>query len=324
MLNSNYIDELKYYIKNSSGVLKFTVFLVLFFVINYFVNSSLIENDPLIINKDVKTLLMGDSQVIHGCDPEVIDSSINIGQDGSPIIINYYLLKFLIKNNPQIKNVVLNVSYNTFLKKSEDKFLNKSQAQQYMSISYPFMDYTDFNNIDFLRLTYFEVFLRNKCIPNYSYWRNLYVSVGDNGKLEYPYNSYGFIPTKHTVFNDWNDTLYFKQKAKEKYYGKYDKILFGEENNSFLDSCAMICSKNNIKLYVVLMPIEHRFLDLEPKIISDYVENKMNYLTGSYSCLKVVNYSDIFKDEEYFSDYLHLNEKGAVLFSHIIKKELYN
>ncbi|NPA36289.1 MAG: hypothetical protein GXO47_05515 [Chlorobi bacterium] len=306
---------------NSVNLLKFIIIVFTVFIVNYFINSWFINNDPKKLSQNINVLMLGDSQVIHDCNPSVIKHSVNIAQDGCPVIINYYLLKYITEHNPGISKVVFGISFNSFLKRSEDKFMKRNTAQQYMSIAYPFMKKDDFKNIDFLWSVYIEVIVRNLFIPNYYYWHNFIAGYFPSMKKKYPYDRYGYIPT-NIVYNNWNDNAYFEKRAKYKFYGKDNEIRFGEKNNSYLDSCAGYCERNNIKLYIVLMPVEPRFTKYEPDTVKLYVKNKLEKIKDNYKSTEVLDYKNRYEGKEYFSDYLHLNEKGANTFSVELNKDV--
>jgi len=320
MSSFNFISALRYNLRNSFGVLGFAVFLFLFFLVNYFANSYLIKNDPLILSEDIKTVLMGDSQVIHGCDPAIIDSSVNLGQDAAPLITTYYYLRFLIEHNPGIKNVVLNVNFNSFLDRNEIKFRLNSFAQEFMTVSYPFMTMKDYGKMDISETTFFEVFLRNKCIPNYLYWRNCFHRLSGAKDMKYPYNKGGFV-ANNNVADDINDVNYLRKRAKERIYGNYDRVVFGNINSAYIDSCAAICEVNNINLFVVRFPITSLFREFIPSVVNDYIDDKVTKLKQNYSSVTYLDFQKLF-DEEYFSDYLHLKSNGAEKLSKLINSRI--
>lgn len=127
------------------------------------------------------------------------------------------------------------------------------------------------------------------------------------------------------VFDESNLDINFLSEA----IGAADDYLYSDEaldfdgqiNSSFLPEVVRLCKENGIQLVLVRMPIL-RFYDPaeRPAGLDDYVQGLSDYLDENN--VPFLDFDQKVMPPEFFSDTLHLNEKGKEVFTQQLTESL--
>jgi hypothetical protein len=110
--------------------------------------------------------------------------------------------------------------------------------------------------------------------------------------------------------------------ASDEYFYTEEALNFDDQiGKSFLPEVIRLCKENDIQLILIRMPIL-RFEEpgTQPAGLNDYIQNLANYLEANG-----ISFFDFDQKEftsEYFSDSLHLNEQGKVVFTQKLVESL--
>lgn len=257
------------------------------------------------INADV--LIMGNSRAFSHYSTGIIDSvlnvnSYNLGIGGHPFNVQYLKYKLYEKYNVKPKLIVQNIDFST---------LNSSKIGHEREQLFPFV-------FDGLLNHYLVNFGYNRLeltLPLYRYFG--YQMVIKNGMFEY-------FGIKH-----YNLQPSYKGYRPEQ--GKWDgseleklsiiKPSMDQTTIRLFDEYLLYCKKNNIKVVFVNTPVYYK--------ATRKLANKVKFNSLIYSFSKKYNipYMDYTNDSlcydtSYFTVAVHLNKKGAELFSLKLSNDL--
>ncbi|MCP4457474.1 MAG: hypothetical protein GY816_05525 [Cytophagales bacterium] len=101
----------------------------LFFTINFLINYHR-PTDPA--NLDGSILIMGDSHLKTAIDPVGLPQSSYVCSGVESYVMTFYKLKKLIRENPQVKEVLLSFSYNNFSGYQELRLIGSRAKSQFI------------------------------------------------------------------------------------------------------------------------------------------------------------------------------------------------
>jgi len=229
---------------------------------------------------------------------------------GENYFFSYYKLKWALKKGKNIKNVILGFSYH-----------NLTDMQENAIIKVP-------------------VFLENEFILLDNDGREI---VKEESKDLYIYFNLKYIYGIPLNFYDNNHLMINFARDKDEYcikiWGGYKNMMMTniteevirkmkEEKNTrdyelsplmieYLGKIIALCEKNNVTLYLVLTPLNTFYFER-------YSERTVNNFLTIVDSLKkedkiqYLDFQRFFEEDSFFYDGEHLNEKGALIFSHLL------
>ena len=271
------------------------------------------------LNKDINTLIIGDSHPMSSLDPDIIKNSKNISLDSENYFFTYYKLKYYISYNSHIKNVILGFSTHNVSKMSSEMFIfheptEKQVLERYYRIldfegKYRIMSSRKYFIISVLKYDlgipleiYKDDFLLKKLFN-----RNIYES-------DYKFVGEFYKSDKSNVNN--KD---IQKKIKEYYYNDH-MIYPGESdlNIEYLNKIIEMCSKKGIKVYLYSSPVFPTFKELIPKEnLIDFERVKKDVIQNHKNTV-YIDHTDYVLERKDYGDQDHLNSLGAKVVSHII------
>jgi len=250
------------------------------------------------LKSETEILVLGSSRAMHHYNPDIISkatgfSCYNSGLGGYGLFYNYPVLNERVKKKlPKI--VILDLSPNVIID-------DKSYMKLNTLLPY-YKNYTSFKEILHLDSKFSNLELvSNLYIYNsviYDFLRSVFEN--DDNK-----NS-GFVPLDSHM-----DSLNFTPVYLDNKHFDTNKI-------TYLHKIINLCEEKNIKLIGVISPTYRKF-DINNKIINelrDIFESK------SLKFYDYSNFSKVYNKQEYFKDQLHLNSKGAEIFSREFAKKI--
>jgi hypothetical protein len=280
------------FIKN---IIIFSIFPIIFFTINYGINSYICFHQSLPIKK-VQILIAGDSHTQYGINPSVIGDAQNISQSAEPYIITFWKLKKIFKSHkPNI--LILGFSPHNISEFNDFKFSKPKWSYEMFKRSYTIEQFNDINNkipIDYL--TFYKVLWKQCCLlpkTNHIYYIGNYVES---------YNS---------NISDW------KSAIKRHYYFNDKELSVSETAVNYLDSIVILCKKENVSLILAGPPVSENYY----KHIPQSIKKEYHLLYNKYKhFLTKINDTETNYPDSLFLDSDHLNSYGANRFS----KEILN
>ena len=256
------------------------------------------------VNRGLKAkadiLIIGSSRAKHHYNPKIFSENLNLscynaGIGGHGLFLNYAMLSDNIKiNKPKL--VILDVSPNVIVDK--DSYSKLNSLLPYYKNSTAFREIIQLN----------PKFSRLGLISNlYKYNSTLY-DLLRGYLLKSKNHNLGFVPLEGEISKENYDPFFLEEEK------------FDDNKLIYLNKIISICSNNNIKLVIVISPTYEKFDKKNNiiKILASDINNK-NIEFYNYS-----DYSKLYKNPEYFTDQLYLNETGANIFSKDLVKRINN
>lgn len=248
-----------------------------------------------------KVLIFGSSRAYHHYNPEVIQEGLhlscyNVGSPGQFIIYNYTILKVILeRHTPEI--IILDITPGEFEK----------ETNRYQRLSFLLPYYKDHPEIRPIvnRRSYFEKY--KFCSAIYPFNSSFLMIAG--GNLDYfkkkKEDTKGFLPLRNTMSSPIKTVISSNFEL--------DTVKIG-----MLQSFISLCKESNVELILACSPSFLIFENTEPTIQAVKTLSELNDIVFfDYS-----NDSLFIKDSSLFDDYSHLNERGAMVFSTSISKDI--
>ncbi|WP_298495562.1 hypothetical protein [uncultured Algibacter sp.] len=311
---------MKKYIFNTSLFALQILFLM--FVTDYFISYNLkknhqspgeieVWNDIYDENIDVDIAIYGSSRAWVHIDPSVLEDSLhlkayNFGIDGHNFWLQYLRHKEYIKHNNLPKTILL--SLDVFSLQKRENLYGLDQFLPYMLWNKNIIKYTSSYN-GFTFKDYYLPLLRY-----HGEIRKIQktISLEQNEDIDITYRQNGF----RGMEKEWNNDL-SKAKLKMSQY----KIDLDSTSINLFNQFLTECKENNIEVILVYTPefIDgQKFVENRDEIIEIYkdftIKHKLLFLDYS-------NHELSYK-KEYFYNSLHLNKKGADIFTKELSFEI--
>ena len=317
--SNNMINFIAYKVKNNPYIVflrKLFFFFVLIFLLDYSIgnilkyfyfrqDSGLQYRTTYSIEKTkADILIFGSSRANHHYDPRVFEKRLNFsfynaGRDGNYILYHLAVLKAVLKRySPKI--VILDFVADEF-QKNEDSYSRLSSLLPY------YKSHTEIRSIIELKSRFEKVKLLSSIYP---YNSSLFTIAVGNTEFNKKRSEdiQGYVPLTRV----WNETIQADMSLIS-YEIDSNKIKAYE---SFIHNCI----KSEVKLYIVCSPyfIRSNHINYSVKIGQE-IAKKYNIDFFDYSRDSV-----FINNSKLFADILHLNEKGAKVFSNLLMDNIEN
>ena len=141
------------------------ILLFMLFPASYILNNKLFKQCPYKLNDNIVTLIDGDSQFVHGLDPDIIPHSVNVAQAAEPYSLTYHKIKYICENNPAIKNIIIPYTPIHFTHTFDDIYVDKVFSNEMLKRSIYIMKSGDIRFLGVDYSIYVENFIRFRLIP---------------------------------------------------------------------------------------------------------------------------------------------------------------
>jgi len=272
---------------------------VLVMTFNYTFNSYFLNKRHFVSNAN--TVIIGDSRMMTGLDPSLIDNCINTAQNSESYFISYFKLKYILKYSKNVKKIILGFSYPSLSAYMDNLYKNDFATGDVFNRIYPIISIKDFGFIPVDKERYYTIIFRNMFVlPQ----KNHEKFIG----------RFTALPTGMKTANV-NTTIqrhYFDAKSKN--------CGVSEINRDYLDSIIMLIKENKIQMYLVNLPFHQQYLKKIPKNFIDFY-NKTKEEVKSTD-VHVLDYGNEKLDDSNFKDHVHLSSIGASLLSKRLNQDL--
>jgi hypothetical protein len=232
-----------------------------------------------VIKADFDILILGNSRIYRGVNPDLIPNSYNFSHDNDSYNQIYYKLIYLQENEKKFKHLVLGVDYFQFNIYSDTRnyvyknYLNNDYLKDYKKEDFNISSYIDLtrNKLKGMKLSKVDAYMK------------------DNGQYILP-----GLSTPQDSVNRSSKRLQFQVEY-------FEEIL-------------KYCESNNIQVFMVMPPVRrnelNNYTEEELKNFDAFIDKYTSSRT------KYFNFSidEDFSDKD-FTDITHLNELSADRFS---------
>jgi hypothetical protein len=293
--------------------------------VSYNVNLWSFKKAGLQLCDTTGILMTGSSLVMQGLNPAYIERSENVAIAAEPVVISFFKIRDILRNNPQIKKIITSCSLQE-ITEQDAVFSGKRSVVQEMFTRLSFLQHpvtlNDLRLFEVDEPVYWEVYLRYRIFPNYFY---IYRALKGDIKCNYEGLAYvsgfatrGDFNIRAEVFKLINVervvNAHFPENNKEKMISKVSL--------NYIDSISSLCERKNIELIVVGMPVTHKLFERIPRYYIDYYRNYISEMNKRIKC----RYYDFMNaaPDEWFEDLIHLNELGAKNISIMLNDSIKN
>jgi len=216
--------------------------------------------------------------------------TFNFGMQGSRLFESDLILKILLDKKNIIKNVIVEVDLNLRSDLNEYSESNVLKFMPYLHDSKIIRDHVkDLEGGSFL---YYIPFYRYIKYETKLGFREVFFSAANKKSKELDYGGYNAL-----------------QVSDVKLESNISNFLPGR--NKYYEDIKQLCKKNNINLIAVMTPMCQNTKGTE------YFEKVKNIYP------EIHNYSNVVKEDKYFSSCGHMNDAGAKIFTARILKDFF-
>jgi hypothetical protein len=299
---------------------------ILLIIGNFYIYATklTLDNKVFDLGDNVETLILGDSRIQSGINPDYIPRSRNISKDTEHYFYNYYKLKHYLKRNPQIKNVILGYSYSNITKHYDTMwFIDKDFSARYYDYYYVLLDK---EGKDILK--------RNKSLFLFAWLKY------DIGIPIQPYTSISTIKqifNRHINVTDYSFSGKFhdsnrsnvnlekiNKKIRKFYEPNSDLLSVSPIMVQYLYKIINLCHENKIKIYLFNAPLFSQYKNGMPLKVMDNHRNLLESIQHKYPDVQYLDYSEYPLKQEYFGDEDHMNSLGATIISKDLARIIYS
>jgi hypothetical protein len=272
-------------------------------------------------DENVNIVFAGDSNIESAINDSLVSNSINIAQSGEAYLYSYIKLRSLLEYNDQIDTVFIGLSLHNLLHETEELWL--------FSDEYVIEKIKSFNYLLNSSEKYL-IFTHNPL----AYVKGLLQSV--TGFFSVSFRSYssksiskgmsGFGGFEFLVRDDLQEDIKLQERIKMNLSTELP-INKGLLQERYLKMISVLCLQRSVKLIFINTP-KYKYSQI-PKFWFKYININKEDNTLLYSVLNqlpadsLLDLSLFVQADSCFSDILHLNYKGAKIFSQYMNKKLH-
>lgn len=277
-------------------------------------NFYLIKSVQLIESKHKKIIVLGDSNIECAINDSIYINAQNLSASSDSYYYSYLKLKKILNNKNNIDTVILSFApHNLF---DNGWLLSESHIYTRLATYYPLMNWDDFSFL----------FSNDPRAVIIAFPRIVKQSIIN---FSYKFNP----PTKDFTFGGFDKIdrnilpevrLKLKKGEKLPFFRIPDNFEIAKKEELYLNKIIDLCNSKQKVLYLINTPKRIELLNYPKYGVKEF--NTL-YLKNYRS----VNYIDLSKldiPEDCFGDFVHLNSKGATLFSNLLQNRgieyLYN
>lgn len=251
----------------------------------------------------VHYIFLGHSQPECAIDDKLITNGKNLSQGGESYFYTYQKLKKILKDNPQLKMVIVSFSNNQIEKKMNDWTFDDIHLNQY---------YAKYNYMMSVR----DISLILKNNPSYFFQANVagleinMKTILKRKNLTSDNNWGGYLYVNKSKLDSLKNINYIDEVNKKK-----DKKI-SETNILYLKKIVALCKTQKKPIIFIRTPYDKDLLKV-------YDEQRFQKIRGeNFKDIPFWDFRDTYIPEDGFLDYDHLNNKGAKEFSVILNDKI--
>ena len=273
---------------------------VIFFTLFIFLQSS--NSDLLykyISDKQVSSLIMGDSHTVIAVDGTLLKSCKNLSLEGENYVFTYAKLKAILGKISSVKNVFLGVGFHNISAYCDTRYDKGTEFLYSRDFSFvPFYDkMLMINKYRSVFATAFPYIIR-------SGFANLYGQEKDYSFLKKSYNGISSRPL---------DTAIVRKRIKVQFPGTSN---FSDMQIYYLKKIVTLCREHSVNIYFLTTPIHKLYFENIPLAYKE----KYDSIVRS-SNVPVIDFKELnLPDSCFWADGDHVNASGAVLTTKFLSK----
>ena len=269
----------------------------------------------------VQILFLGQSDMKDAIIPKLMPyKSYNFSEPGENFVATYFKLKYYIDKTPGLKIVVLPLNLNSFAT-AQLEWVRGKHFPKYFT--YGYITYEDFREL--YKLMGFKVVLKKMQsllpFPDSKQLKTFWQNVGNlvrSKPIERSEIDDGFWKDSGGKVEEESARVAIPHRFRKKY--KFDEGLL-----TYFEKILILCQSRGIKVVTLAIPVTDYYIKHAEKYVTRaalYEKVVANPRFSPY-IYRHIDYMDRYaEDHTLFKDVIHLNYKGATLFSQRMASEL--
>jgi hypothetical protein len=302
-------------------LLFFLLTAILLSSLNWFTIIKTLKNSShFVLPVATDTVILGDSYTMTGLDPGFRANTLNGAMRAELIPFTYHKMKFICEHNPQVKNLVISLSYHS-LTMNKEKTLKSPETVRYYCDTYFALYDTQLKRIAFtMDSSYYVSWLKYSLGFPIELSKNIGIYLRIISGFNH-YKNYSFWGGYQTLVAPESGS-----SVKERIFEHYYK--FGEEiemSNIMIDYFEVIikyCNAKGIRLFVITPPVQPAYEEQVPEGYKQGLREIVGVMKKKYSNLFYFDYGKLIFDESEWRDADHLNSRGSERFSQLFFIEM--
>ena len=255
----------------------------------------IIHKSDFKLNKNIEHVIVGHSHSECAFNDEYIPHFKNLSSSGESYFYTLQKVKQLVSDNEKIKTVFIEFS-NDQIDTSEYQYW--TFGEMYMSKYYNmYSSFMDFEDKYYLLSTNFDVFLNCHSLS----LKNKIDRIVSN-KFKYIENIGGYYQLNKVLEDTLSHNILTASSSLNKNRIAYDNV-------TYLKKIIRFCKEKKLQVYLIRSPLHHKFRGYSFEKDYQYV------LLSEFENVEFLDFSKYPLPQSFFSDYKHLNHKGANKFS---------
>ena len=270
-----------------------TVLIILLIILlTIFVDKLILKNANFKLKSNINTVIIGHSHPQYSLNDEIIQNSVNLSYSLDTYFHSYIKLKHFVNSNNQIKFLFVEYSNNCITEEMDNAMFNKNSKPKIVKYL-PFMNLNE----------HFFILKNNPIVYSESKINSLSVYFRRLMNKEFDFTKeFGRFEPNNTIFND---TLLLKTKS----FSPWHQKTFSFKNIYYLKKIISFCKTKKINLYLIRSPLHKKWVGRTNEYF--YFKIKKIY----FPKVALLDFSNFKLLNDEFSDFQHLQKKGAIKFS---------
>ncbi|MDH8702638.1 hypothetical protein M2138_002006 [Dysgonomonadaceae bacterium PH5-43] len=279
------------------------------------VQKNILNSNNFKIEDSKSILMIGDSHVGLSLDPQYINYSDNQFILGEHYLFTYVRLRCFLKNNPQLKTVVLGYTYSNLASATDNSLFNNYNKNASFPKYFALLNDNELRLLYASDLIYFRNFLGWKCgVPTKDNINLICKTLNsDFSKKELPFRGRYFSAAKGASIDSFCDAA-----------GQFDfeNLDVSEISVEYLWKIMDLCRRYEVKLILYTSPLFLGYLEQIPEFYKQTFEETTSKIKNDYPDVNFINYSDFVMPDTCYSDGNHLSSHGAKIVSEKLNEYL--
>ena len=285
-------------------IILFSLTIIGVIFISYLAATLLIFNLGFLkVNENISVLVLGDSHTESAINDFELKKTINLSSSADSYFYSYLKLRAISQKNPNIKTVIIALSYHNLTKEIEDRWMNNN-----LHIIDRFYRYCYYlKPKDFLMMMMKPIAIINSSleIPKYAIQLGVKLLLGRANPYELNIGKY-----KNHEKNILNEEIIRIREIPKKDY------ILSEKETNYLMKITNFCDENKLNLIFISTPQHYAFNE---SISNEEKECFNQFYKENLNKFKFYDFSEFQLSDDCFTDLVHLNNKGSSIFTKYFK-----
>lgn len=300
-----------------------TLLFILILIVGVFerelITKKVYSDKYLKLPNNVSKLFIGDSHIMCAINDSLINGGFNGSRNSESIFQTYNKLNFILKINPQIKEVYLGFSPHNISAQANslvlygDRYFPLLDEESKLIIKNAYSYDLIKKEKNFVK----NIFIKAKHVLTYYFLQTKYY-IG----LIYNLNDFFNLATgtiySHPIFTlpHYSNNVNLNENSINTILKRhYDYNCNGSDlMYKYLLKCDSVCRESKVKLTLLNTPLHSKYFHKIPKCYLDKYNNTTSILKANFN-IHFLNLFNLISEDKYFGDGDHLNSMGRDVFS---------